>query len=314
MCVEIPRPVTTPGVGTVRRRVSHAVACMHAMSVATHGGSLLTRLASCSERSRLLVLQESADCRARQLFRFFLRKSLANPTVHTFLLLLQSNSEDYSAFSAATLLPLLDDAALEQSHDLRTTLFRFGEQCEAGKGNRVFIDSLDALFQLNSLTDNRQLLSFLLQRCDSIVTTVLDAALDWQQRALVRSLSTTHITLSPAPAPAHLSARILIKRKHRTLSFKVERKEEMITFDGQEAHVSNVNHKKAPVPAATTAADMPKLTFNLSLNPEEKAARDQVQLPYERFVPQSKQQLQLTIASTQQNGDRVQGLLYSRRF
>lgn len=246
--------------------------------------TLVNRLAATSEKTNFLVMRENVHCRAKRLFRFFLRKSVKNVAQRTFLILLQTHSTDFDPMPGLTVCSLFNELATTPDLCLRQKLTEFADSCDATKANRVFIDSLNPLMLMLSLTEIHSLLSLLSQKSDSIVTTVSDEVIDDKQSALIRRIASADIALSSVSQSHDVNAVITYKRKHRTLGFKVEKKEEVIRFkDGdQDIEVVKAEHQSKTIAPAvsTTDSDFSKLTFNLSLSESERMAKEKVSLPY----------------------------------
>jgi hypothetical protein len=246
--------------------------------------TLLNRLAACSEKSKFLVLQENIHCRSKRLFRSFLHQSSQNPSVRTFLILLQSDQSDFTDLTNTTIDPLFNNYCRnEKVTSLKQQLAKFTESCDSSKANRVFIDSLNILFLHYDLSEVNIILNSLTEKCDTIVTTVCDSVLDSRQRALIQRVATTCVKLSSAEIADHMTVNISHKRKHRTMGLKEELKQETIRlFDGKFEVIKNLQTKSTPVTASPGDEDLSKLTFNLNLSEEQKLAKDKVQLPYIR--------------------------------
>ena len=252
---------------------------------ATVNTALLSRLAAGSDRTKLLVLQENSRCRSSNLFRSFLRKSACNPVTRTFLLLLQSDRTEFDPLTNIIVHPIFNENFTKTPSSLMEKVYEFARSCEKEERvSRVFIDSLNPLFLQYGTSEMHTLLTFLCEAFDSIVTSVFDAALDNKQRALVQRIATTHVRLGSAGLTEHLTIHIKHKRKHRTLGYKLERKEEVIRFVGEDFEVVlKTSHKILPaVVTDQNSGDLSQLTFNLSLTEKEKIAKDKVQLPYEK--------------------------------
>lgn len=246
--------------------------------------SLLDRLASSLEKTKLLVIQEHSVCRAKHLFDTFLKQSCCNPAVRTKILLLQTDSSLFDEFGAETVCPLFN-----QFHDakfnLKEGIDNFLISCEPEKANRVFIDSLNPLIQLLSSTELSDVLKRLTQTCDSIVTTVFSSALEAQKKAIIRRVATAYASIAYSDGPANeLKIHTMFKRKHRTLGFKVEVKEEKIRVEGDKIQVVKETVQKKQSDVSNPSDDLSKVTFNLNLSEKEKSDRNNVQLPYVKYV------------------------------
>lgn len=247
--------------------------------------SLFDRLASLSEKTKLLVIEENCVCRSKQLFDVFLKQSCRNPAVKTKILLLQTDPSLFESFGAESISPLFIQFHVK-NFNLKEELDKFMDSCDPEKANRVFIDSLNPLIQLLSCTELSIVLSRLTQTCDSIVATVFSSALEARERALIRRAATAYASISHSGGPANeFKIHTTFKRKHRTLGFKVEIKEERIRIEGDKIQVVKETAQKKQTDVSNPSDDLSKVTFNLNLSEKEKSDKDNVQLPYVKYVP-----------------------------
>ena len=217
--------------------------------------AVVPRLAATSERSKLLLVQESSRSRSGRLLRYFLDKS----PVATVLVLLQSEERAFEG-SCAQVLPLLESEA----EDWREELLHLAE---SGAKRRLVIDSLNPLLLRYSLEQVRDLLTRLTRACDSVVATLFDAVTDSRQRSLLRRLATTYLLLQQDSL-----ALLTIKRRHRSLGVKVERRRELLRWSGQQLHAALLPVTRVHVTKETTS-DQSKAT--------------QARLPFLRSVSES---------------------------
>lgn len=244
----------------------------------------LQKLANGIEKSKVVVIQESSDCRGEQLFQSLIKSWSRVPESNNTLVLLQNFPTHYDGQKVAIVdvLGQLNDITKEQNYT-----DRIKEQLSNLNGGKLFIDTIDPLIVGDEFDQVEQLFKWLTSKFDSIVAVLNGSLASESIEHSMKRWSTTFIHLNHVPSMSVIVAKIINKKKHRRVDFVLEFFDENILIDSNFNLITVDTIKPDLNPIVPSGDILPGVTFNLSLRDEERIAKESLVLPYIKNRPES---------------------------
>lgn len=243
------------------------------------------RILSGAEKTPFLLIKQRHDCRALPLLKCIISKWKSNPSFRLFVLLLDKKPSTFGEgnLDGVEVISLREYFG-NKSNSFIEMISSFVSTLDPSKANRVIIDNLDSLLIMYSPKEVTMLVQSLLQSTDSLVSCVSLNRIDSE----LKRLWTCFLTISRPQADGRVVFNGIIKRKHPRLISKIDNLSEIIHIKKDysfEVLANDVTSKGPNAEEKGNDTDLKTVTtFNLSLSDEQKAAKNQVQLPYIRFV------------------------------
>ena len=240
-----------------------------------------------------VLIRDLTDCPGSLLWRTFLDASVKEKDTKNFILQLQG-STDPSAVpkwpESTTVIPFIAEvASLPVAEYCKKLLQVVSNVKISSKKSALYIDSLNSLIVLFDTRTICSILEEFTSKFTSVIAVVSSEILDIQLSTALTRLSSVIIRLQSFPSHKCTKADVTLRKEHRRLGLKIEKKEVYIRINenNKERTIEFVNISQPHIESSAGDGEkhkqmdeLSKLTFNLNLTENEKHARSNVQLPY----------------------------------
>lgn len=242
-----------------------------------------------------IMIRDSTECPGNLLWRTFLDYSCKEKDTENYILQLQGTTDPTCNAvkwpENTTVIPYINDVStipVEKYIDkLLDTVLKVKS---SSKKTALFIDNLNPLIVVSEKDISKicSIIEEFTSKYTTVISVVSSELLNIQLSTALTRLSSVIIRLQPYLSHKCIKVDVTLRKEHRRLGLKIEKKEVYIRINADRAieHVNvtqpliegvqdDTHDRKGKAPD-----ELSNLTFNLNLTENEKHARSNVQLPY----------------------------------